>query len=211
MSFMFRGCSSLISLDLSNFNTFSVTDMNYYEMMFYYCISLISLYIDQFNVTNVNNFNYMFYYCISLVSLNLTNFNSNSNYIYLMFGNCNPNLEYCIDDNKTYEFIALLNGYKKDCSDICIKYNLKKYIIEENLCVDYCPNEYIYEYNNICYKEEPIVPIPDHSEKKNNLGIIIGIIAGVVGLIIAVIIIIICIKKYNENNKIIIYFNENNN
>ena len=106
--------------------------------MFYYCISLISLislYIDQFNVTNVNNFNYMFYYCISLISLNLTNFNSNSNYIYgSMLGNCNPNLEYCIDDNKTYKF--LLNGYKKDCSNICIKYNSKKYIIEENLCVD---------------------------------------------------------------------------
>ena len=39
MSFMFRGCSSLISLDLSSFNTSEVTSM---ESMFRGCSSLLS-------------------------------------------------------------------------------------------------------------------------------------------------------------------------
>ena len=40
MSYMFYYCSSLTSLDLSNFNTNNVTDM---RSMFYNCSSLTSL------------------------------------------------------------------------------------------------------------------------------------------------------------------------
>ena len=66
-NYMFFDCESLISLNLSNFNTQNVTNMNY---MFYNCNSLISLYLSNFNTQNVTNMNYMFYNCISLICLN---------------------------------------------------------------------------------------------------------------------------------------------
>ena len=58
MSFMFYKCSSLTSLNLSNFNTNNVKDMMY---MFYYCSSLTSLNLSNFNTNNVNNMFRMFY------------------------------------------------------------------------------------------------------------------------------------------------------
>jgi hypothetical protein len=75
-----------------------------------------------------------------------------------MFKNCNKKLKYCIDDSKKYNFIEQLKDYEKNCKDICITFNLKKYIVEKNLCIDNCQEieEYKYEYNNICYKDENI-------------------------------------------------------
>jgi surface protein len=76
-----------------------------------------------------------------------------------MFSNCNQNLKYCINDNLIYndKFIDALKIFQKNCSDICIKMNLKKYIMEKYLCIDDCSldNEYTYDYNNICYKNCP--------------------------------------------------------
>ena len=65
-----------------------------------------------------------------------------------------------IDDNKNYKnyrFIDQLKRYEKNCRDICITFDLKKYIIEKNLCFDNCQaiGEYKFEYNNICYKDYP--------------------------------------------------------
>ena len=54
---MFSDCSSLTSLNLSNFNTNNVTDMRY---MFFKCSSLTSLNLSNFNTNNVNNMEYMF-------------------------------------------------------------------------------------------------------------------------------------------------------
>ena len=65
---MFYGCNSLISLDLSNFNTQNVTNMN---GMFYNCNSLISLDLSNFNTQNVTNMNYMFSFCNSLKKNNI--------------------------------------------------------------------------------------------------------------------------------------------
>ena len=49
---MFSECSSLISLNLSNFNTNNVKDMSY---MFQLCSSLTSLNLSNFNTFKVNN------------------------------------------------------------------------------------------------------------------------------------------------------------
>ncbi len=57
MSDMFYECSSLTSLDLSNFNTNNVEDMKY---MFYNCSSLTSLNLSNFNTNNVTNMEGMF-------------------------------------------------------------------------------------------------------------------------------------------------------
>ena len=54
---MFSYCSSLTSLNLSNFNTNIVTNM---EHMFSHCSSLTSLNISNFNTHNVTNMKEMF-------------------------------------------------------------------------------------------------------------------------------------------------------
>ena len=56
-NFMFFLCNSLLSLDLSMFNTKNVTDMGY---MFYRCSYLISIDLSNFYTQNVKNMNYMF-------------------------------------------------------------------------------------------------------------------------------------------------------
>ena len=86
MSSMFEGCSSLESLDLSSFDTSNVTDMTY---MFSYCRSLESLDLSSFDTSNVTDMHSMFLYCSSLLSLDLSNFDtSNVTYMYDMFEDC---------------------------------------------------------------------------------------------------------------------------
>ena len=75
MSYMFYNCFSLTYLNLSNFNTYNITDMN---AMFSHCSSLITLNLSNFNTNNVIFMNNMFSHCSSLIYLNLTNFNTNN-------------------------------------------------------------------------------------------------------------------------------------
>ena len=148
----------------------------------------------------------------SLISLNLTNFYSIS-YSYNisgMFSNCNKNLKYCINDKIFYndKFIDELKTFQKNCSDICITMNYKKYIMEKYLCIDNCnlDSEYKYDYNNICYKKCPKegeCNKPNNnnnqeeksSESKKPYGLII---AGCVGLIIIIIVSIFIFKKIKK-------------
>ena len=66
MSYMFYRCSSLVSLNLSSFNTSNVVDMNH---MFYACSSVDILHLSNlFTMKNVNFFEYMFsHYCIEII------------------------------------------------------------------------------------------------------------------------------------------------
>ena len=61
-NFMFYNCKSLISLDLSNFNTQNVTNMSY---MFFDCNSLLSLDLSNFRTKNVKDMHSIFYDCNS--------------------------------------------------------------------------------------------------------------------------------------------------
>ena len=64
MSFMFRDCYALESLDLSSFNTAKVTSMS---RMFYICKALTTIYAsDKFVTNQVTNGNDMFYGCEKL-------------------------------------------------------------------------------------------------------------------------------------------------
>ena len=86
-NFMFFCCESLSSIDLSNFNTQNVTNMEY---MFYNCNSLLSIDLSNFNTQNVTNMRYMFYNCKSLSSIDLSNFNTqNVTNMESMFYDCN--------------------------------------------------------------------------------------------------------------------------
>ena len=46
--------------------------------MFFKCSSLTSLNLSNFNINNVKDMSYMFFFCSSLTSLNLSNFNTNN-------------------------------------------------------------------------------------------------------------------------------------
>ena len=69
---MFKGCSSITNINFSNFITSKVNNM---ANIFSECSSLRSINVSSFNTINVENMNSMFSGCISLESLNLSNFN----------------------------------------------------------------------------------------------------------------------------------------
>jgi surface protein len=101
---MFSGCSSLTYLNLSNFDTSSVENL---QQMFYNCRSLISLEISKFDTSSVTTLQQMFYYCTSLKSLNLSNFDASQiTNMESMFEGC-INLEYL--NFKNFEFNSNLN------------------------------------------------------------------------------------------------------
>ena len=74
MRYMFYNCSSLTSLDLSNFDTNEVIAMNH---MFYNCKALIQLDLSNFYTSKVTDMSYMFSSCERLTSLDLSNFDTN--------------------------------------------------------------------------------------------------------------------------------------
>ena len=75
MSYMFKECEYLESIDISMFNTSKVTNM---EGMFYNCSSLEELNLRNFNTSKVTNMSYMFEDCNSLTSLNLSYFDTSN-------------------------------------------------------------------------------------------------------------------------------------
>ena len=86
MNGMFWGCSSLTSLDLSNFNTEKVNDM---YGMFSDCKSLTNLDLSNFNTKNVKDMRGMFQNCKALTYLDLSKFNTeNVTKITGMFYGC---------------------------------------------------------------------------------------------------------------------------
>lgn len=86
MEKMFFMCSSLTSLDLSNFNTKNVTEM---DNMFDRCFNITSINLSNFNTSKVTDMGGMFGECKSLSSLDITNFNtSNVEEMSYMFSEC---------------------------------------------------------------------------------------------------------------------------
>lgn len=115
MASMFRGCSSLVSLDLSHFRTSQVTSM---KGMFMSCGSIESLDVSSFDTRNVTNMVQMFCDCHSLRSLDLSSFNTNNvtDMIY-MFRDCNK----CANLNLTSfntQNITSMNGMFINCKSL---------------------------------------------------------------------------------------------
>ena len=111
----FADFSALTTLDLSNFNTANVTNM---QGMFINCPALTTLDLSNFNTANVTNMQTMFTYCSALTSLNLSNFNTaNVTTMNGMFNGCSDlRTIYGGDWNKS----SLMNGDDMftDCADI---------------------------------------------------------------------------------------------
>ena len=103
MQYMFYGCSSLISWNLSNLDTSKVSNMKF---MFSSCSSLANIDLSHIDTSEVTNFQSTFANCISLTSLNLSNFDTSKvTYISNMFNGC-KNLIYInlknYNENKLY-------------------------------------------------------------------------------------------------------------
>ena len=75
MNRMFLNCSSLISLDLSNFDSSKVTNM---DMTFGECKSLKSINFLNFDSSKVTYMGGLFKNCESLISIDLSSFNTSS-------------------------------------------------------------------------------------------------------------------------------------
>ncbi|EAG6908080.1 TPA_asm: BspA family leucine-rich repeat surface protein, partial [Listeria monocytogenes] len=79
-------CRSLEELDVSHFDTSSVTNMNY---MFQYCELLEKLDVSHFDTSSVTNMHYMFGGCTSLEALDVSNFDTSSvTTMETMFAGC---------------------------------------------------------------------------------------------------------------------------
>ena len=85
-SYMFMNCSSLTSIDMSGFDTSSVTDM---RSMFENCSGLTSLNVSDFNTSSVTSMRNMFENCSGLANLNLSGLDtSRVTDMTQMFYNC---------------------------------------------------------------------------------------------------------------------------
>ena len=100
-NYMFCNCNSIISIDLSNFNTRNIININH---MFYFCHSLMNINLSNFDTEKVTNMSYMFSNCSSLLRLNFSSFNTeNVTNMNEMFYNCKSlatlNLSYFNTEN----------------------------------------------------------------------------------------------------------------
>ena len=83
---MFYNCSSLTSLDVSNFDTSNLTDL---RSMFYGCSSLTSLDLSNFDTSKVTDMRWMFFGCKSLTNLDVSSFDTiNVKFMSSMFNGC---------------------------------------------------------------------------------------------------------------------------
>lgn len=112
MEGLFKGCSSLKTLNLNIFDTSKVTDMAY---MFEGCSKLSGLDLSSFDTSKVTDMSAMFYCCYALTGLDLSSFDT-SNVVQTYAGK-DGNYEYTEDSNETdwsyddeWEYNYTING-----------------------------------------------------------------------------------------------------
>jgi surface protein len=163
MEFMFNNCKILERIDVSNFDTSLVTSM---KNMFSGCEKLLFLDIKNFNFSFTINFDNMFDNCISLIYLNIDELEinqENRNYQNI-FGVKANDTEYCI---RGFDKDILLNyNIISNCSHTCFK-NDSSIIFEKRICIEKCEKdeEYRYEYNKRCYKICPNGTHPSYRDE----------------------------------------------
>ena len=102
---MFQDCTSLKKIIFGNFQTSKITSM---ISVFHNCLSLESLDLSSFNTSNVIHFHYMFYGCSSLKYLDLSNFECFScRCVNNMFNGCTSitSINLCNFDTSKIEII----------------------------------------------------------------------------------------------------------
>ena len=109
---MFRDCKSLISIDLSSFDTTNVSNMGF---MFMECSFLESIDLSLHNTTNIKDISSMFWRCSSLRSIDLSSFNpANINSMVCLFYKCSSlkkeNVKFKNSDKKLISEINQLSN-----------------------------------------------------------------------------------------------------
>ena len=143
---MFKGCSSLESLNLSNFDTSLVTDMNsifegcynlislnlnnlnthnvlYMNRMLYNCSSLKSLYFHNISSNSLGTMQHMFYNCSKLEYLDLYSLTEKAQSIIKMFQGASTNFTFCIEENEyipnIFKLLLEMPETKRECDFSC--------------------------------------------------------------------------------------------
>ena len=112
---MFNTCRSLTSLDISSFNTVNVTNMDY---MFSNCYNLTSLDLSSFDTFNVTSMIEMFSYCSSLTELDLSSFNTSKvSNMYYMFNRCSGLTSLDLSSFNTSS-VTNMNSMFKNCNNL---------------------------------------------------------------------------------------------
>ncbi len=112
---MFNGCTGLTTLDVSNFDTTNVTEMN---SMFSSCSSLTTLDVSNFNTSNVTDMHGMFIGCKGLTEIDVSNFDtSNVTKMSSMFSGCKGLTELDVSNFDTTN-VSTMNSMFNSCSGL---------------------------------------------------------------------------------------------
>ena len=115
MQYMFSDCSGLTSLDLSGFNTSRVTEI---AGMFNKCSGLTSLDVSGFDTSKVTNMSLMFASCSGLTSLDLSEFDtSNVLSMQYMFAGCSKLTSLDLNEFDTSK-VTSMRGMFAGCSSL---------------------------------------------------------------------------------------------
>ena len=115
MRAMFRGCSKLLSIDLSSFNTSKVEDLGY---MFRDCSSLTTLNLSNFITDNVTEMSSVFDGCSALTTINLSGFNTAKvTDMHQMFNECSSLTTLDLTDFNT-AYVTTMFGMFDGCSSL---------------------------------------------------------------------------------------------
>ena len=174
---MFKGLSNITYIDLSNFNTSqltnidnmfydctSLTSINFQkfdtsrllimEYVFYNCYSLKSLDLSSFDTSKVTDFHWMFYNCSSLVTLDLSNFDTSSCICtFHMFNNCTKLISLNLNSFDTSKVTYIYNmfiGCKSLISLNLNHFSVSSLVKYEDIFTNINPNiTFCIESNNV--------------------------------------------------------------
>ena len=130
---MFSKCSSLININLSKINTEEVVDMSH---MFRNCPSLRSINLSNINTKNVINMSNMFRDCSSLIYLDLSNFNAdNLEDMGYMFYGCTSLIKVDWSNFKPNKKYVDMDGMFCECISLTflINFNIQEIYNENNI------------------------------------------------------------------------------
>ena len=120
---MFRDCTSITEIDLSNFDDSELIHMHY---MFLDCHSLKKIEMSNIKANKVNDAGFLFGNCYQIESINLANFDLNNNaQFHYMFDNCQSLIS-----------LNFPNFNKKNIENIFRDCNNLKYINIENAIIN---------------------------------------------------------------------------
>ena len=138
MKSMFNECKSLKTLDMPNFDTSSVTNM---EKMFNECNLIEEIKFSNYNTSLVTNMNEMFNNCLHLIKLDISNFDTYQvENMYHIFNGCNSIRTFEISNLILYKLKTPIRDLFGDLENNLVMKNMyeaiKKIKDEENIIKD---------------------------------------------------------------------------